>query len=253
MRHDTFTTVPEPAFRTDATDHAHDVERRAWHALADGDREAAAAHLDDAAAAHAHDAGLPEAPDFVNLTLRGGAYRAAVCARIARELRGVRDRTDRGKPPAVALHITAPGWSLDYPPYQSGSLSYGSGSLSGYGDDWTAHIHELAPDALVIDKRACTSWEELSRLAVSGPMPGAEVPAGMRDSLSAGIVPWNDRPTVDRDPRFGDARSFDRVALDVYVTIAERFGARVFTVAELLTDRPDFATTTEARDRMAVA
>jgi hypothetical protein len=141
---------------------------------------------------------------------------------------------------------------VDFPPYTTGSLRYGSGSLSGYGDDWTAHVHQLAPDAIVTVLRDVPTWEELSRLAVGGPMAAPEVPAGHRDSLSAGLVPWRDEPQPDRDPRFGTARSFDRVAMDVYATIAERFGARILTPAELLAG-VDIPTTSEARERMAVA
>lgn len=254
MRHDTFTPTPMLAEqRTPGWERAHDYEREGWDALADGDRTTAAAMLDAAARAHADDAGT-DVPDQVWLTQSGGTYRAAVCARIARELRGERDRCDRGKPPASALHISPPGWSIDFPPYTSpGGLSYGAGTLSGYGDDWTAHLHELAPDALVIDKRACTSWDDLSRLAVSGPMPGAGVPEGMVDALYGGIHPWRDQPQPDRDHRFGNAHSLDRVALDVYCRIAHRFGARVMTVAYVLRERPDISTTSEARDRMAVA
>ena len=41
-------------------------------------------------------------------------------------------------------------------------------------------------------------------------------------------VPWIDQPQPGKDARFGDASSLDRVSLDVYLTIARRFGARIF-------------------------
>lgn len=255
MRHDTFTPRPPlPEQRTPGWERAHDYEREAWDALAGGDRTTAAAMLAAAASAHAMEAGIDEPPAEVWLTQKGGVYRAAVCARIARELRGELPRAEQGRPLAPALHLAPPGWSIDYLPYTTpGGLRYGSGCLSGYGDDWTAHVHELAPDALVIDKRSVRTWEDLSRLAVSGPMPGAEVPEGMRDSLSEGIVPWRDQPQPDRDPRFGNARSFDRVALDVYCRIAHRFGARVMTLAHVMRECPDIPGTIESRERMMAA
>jgi hypothetical protein len=223
---DRFTTPP-PSGEEDAQ--AVALERDAWRALAAGHRDAAATLIENAAHAHHH-----EPPARVMLNQPGPVYRAAVCARIARELRGQEGDGRIG----AALKVAAPGWSLDYLPHTTASgLRYGSSTLSGYGDDWTAHVHELPPDAPVIDTRPIPA-DQIVTFAVSGPMAAPEVPAGMRDSLSAGLVLWHDQPQPDRDPRFGTARSFDRVALDVYARIAERFGARVLTVRDVLAGAP---------------
>jgi len=125
------------------------------------------------------------------------------------------------------LSIGKHGWSIHFPPYQEGSLRYGLGTLSHYGETWREHLADLTPDALGTDTRAIPD-EDIVRFAVSGPLGDIRRPDGHVAHLLGAIERWQDVPTDGRDARFGNAGPLDRVALDVYVTILLRFGGRVF-------------------------
>lgn len=118
------------------------------------------------------------------------------------------------------LSIGHGGWSVQF--RESGSSS----TLSHYGETWREHLRELAPDCVGVDLTA-VEWSELCTLSACGPMCDPFLPAGMRQSWGE-TMPWCDVAQDDRDARFGDARSLDYVAQDVYLTIAARFGARIF-------------------------
>jgi hypothetical protein len=132
-----------------------------------------------------------------------------------------------GRPKGPWLSVGKHGWSIHFPPYREGSLSYGEGTLSHYGDTWREHLADLTPDALGTDTRTIPD-EDIVRFTVSGPIGHVAVPDGHVSRFLSGIERWEDAPIVGRDPRFGNAGSLDRVALDVYVKILLRFGGRVF-------------------------
>ena len=125
------------------------------------------------------------------------------------------------------LAIGKHGWSIHFPPYQQGTLHYGVGSLSHYGDTWREHLDDLTADALGTDTRAIPD-EDIVRFAVSGPLGDITLPAGHVSHVLGATERWQDVPAAGRDPRFGNAGPLDRVALDVYVIILRRFGGRVF-------------------------
>jgi hypothetical protein len=132
-----------------------------------------------------------------------------------------------GRPKSPWLSIGEHGWSIHFPPYQEGTLHYGVGSLSHYGDTWREHLDDLTADALGTDTRTIPD-EDIVRFALSGPLGDVTLPAGHVAHLLGATERWQDVPTAGRDPRFGNAGSLDRVALDVYVIILRRFGGRVF-------------------------
>lgn len=131
------------------------------------------------------------------------------------------------RPQSPWLSIGRGGWSIHFLPHRDGALRYGVGTLSHYGDSWREHLHELAPGAIGTDCRPM-SIEDLVTFAVAGPIGDPSVPDGCVMRLAGPPTPWRDAPADGRDPRFGDARSLDCVALDVYLTILRRFGGRVF-------------------------
>lgn len=76
-------------------------------------------------------------------------------------------------------------------------------------------------------------WEQAVDLALGGPMLDATVPEGHIRPLFSSPVPWEPVGTdSERNWRFGNARGLDEAACDVYVTIAERFGAKVWRRGE---------------------
>lgn len=101
--------------------------------------------------------------------------------------------------------------------YTGGSVSgeYAAGhSISGYrGHDWTK---ELDADTIGIDSRP-VSESDAFHLAISGPMPGVDLPPG---TIS--------RPFTDGYEKYtGEARALDCVALDVYCELWAAKGARI--------------------------
>jgi hypothetical protein len=121
----------------------------------------------------------------------------------------------------LAKHLTLGhgGWTI----------CWGIGaSVSHYGDTWKGHLHELASDAVGIDLTVIP-LQNLSRLSICGPLVDNLLAPGQILKLCAEApVPWIDQPQPGKDARFGDASSLDRVSLDAYLTIARRFGARIF-------------------------
>jgi hypothetical protein len=119
------------------------------------------------------------------------------------------------------VHIGRGGWTGYY-----ASLT-GSHSrhvqCQHYGDTWKSH-DGLAPETIVVDTTAIAE-ERIVRFAVSGPMVDVDLPAGMVGTF-AGLEPWQD------GGEFGSARGLHYVALDVYATIARRFGADVYRAEE---------------------
>ncbi len=121
----------------------------------------------------------------------------------------------------LAKHLTLGrgGWSIRW--------GIG-GSVSHYGDTWKGHLHELASDAVGIDLTVIP-LQDLSRLSICGPLVDNLLAPGQILKLCAEApAPWIDQPQPGKDARFGDASSLDRVSLDVYLTIARRFGDRIF-------------------------
>jgi hypothetical protein len=121
----------------------------------------------------------------------------------------------------LAKHLTLGhgGWAI----------CWGIGaSVSHYGDTWKGHLHELASDAVGIDLTVIP-LQDLSRLSICGPLVDNLLASRQILKLCAEApVSWIDQPQPGKDARFGDASSLDRVSLDVYLTIARRFGARIF-------------------------
>jgi hypothetical protein len=136
-------------------------------------------------------------------------------------------RPPSGRPKSPLLSIGEGGWTIHFPPYQEGSIRYGRGSLEHYGDTWRKHLDDLTPDAVGTDTRTIPD-ADLVRFAVAGPMVDVTLPKGQVAHLHGDTAKWQDVPTDGRDPRFGNARPLDLVALDVYLTILLRFGGRVF-------------------------
>lgn len=134
------------------------------------------------------------------------------------------------KPQSPWLSIGRGGWSIHYPPYKEGNLNYGQGSLSHYGNTWTEHLHELAPDAIGTDTTVI-SEDEIVTFAVSGPLVDVSLENGLVRGFETTWV-WADEPAEGRDPRFGNAGGWCYVALDVYVEICERFGGSIFNPHE---------------------
>lgn len=103
-------------------------------------------------------------------------------------------------------------------------------TVSHYGETWKTH--RFAPDAVGVDLTV-VPWEELCSLSMAGPMCDPFLPDGtVSRAFGSELVPFVPGAHHDRDPRFGNARSLDYVALDVYVGIARSFGARVFSPAD---------------------
>ena len=134
---------------------------------------------------------------------------------------------DAGRPKSPWLEISKGRWTIHFPAYQQGSLRYGAGSLSHYGETWREHLDDLAHDAIGTDTRTISD-EEIARFAVAGPLVDVTLPIGRIRQIHGRTMQWQDVPTDERDPRFGNADWLDQVALDVYLTILLRFGGRVF-------------------------
>lgn len=132
------------------------------------------------------------------------------------------------KPPCKWLSLGRGGWSMHWGRHTEGSLTYGNSTLSHYGNTWREHLDDLAPDALGTDSLVIPD-SEIVTWAVHGPMADVDLEPGLVRGWSATWV-WNPRGEAlnGRDPRFGNAGSFDYVALDVYVEILKRFGGVVF-------------------------
>ncbi len=85
-------------------------------------------------------------------------------------------------------------------------------SVSGYrGHDWT---QELGADTVGIDARPVSESDAIV-LAISGPMPGVDLPPGTVHSC------MDDAPR----PYVGEARALDCVSLDVYCDLWAAKGA----------------------------
>lgn len=132
-----------------------------------------------------------------------------------------------GHPKSPWLEIGKGRWTMHFPPYREGSLRYDAGSLSGYGETWREHLDNLTSDAIGTDTRAISDTD-IVLFAIAGPLVDVTLPDGHLRCLFGDTAQWQDLPTDERDPRFGSADWLDQVALDVYVTILQRFGGRVF-------------------------
>ena len=92
-------------------------------------------------------------------------------------------------------------------------------TVSGYvGHDWTDDTDE---NTVCLDTRPADDAGRVG-LAVSGPMPGVDLPPGTVDKVFSGLHPWDEAAG-----RFGNAGPLDAVALDVFVRLWERVGATV--------------------------
>jgi hypothetical protein len=111
------------------------------------------------------------------------------------------------------------GWSIHYRSLPGSNVS--NSTLSGYGDNWRGHLAELEPGALVVDLTAIP-WEQLARLALSGPIVNVDVPAGTISPAFGAPRP------VDRSARFWGAGSFDYMAAEDYAELAREHGADVY-------------------------
>ena len=136
------------------------------------------------------------------------------------------DRADY-RPLSPWLAVGRGGWTIHFLPHREGRISYGVSTLSHYGDTWREHLDELAPSAVGTDTRPMRE-EDVITFSVAGPMGDPSGSGGCMKRLDRSIEQCRDFPVDGREPRFGDARSLDCVALDVYVTILCRFGGRVF-------------------------
>lgn len=98
---------------------------------------------------------------------------------------------------------------------RSVSGEYGnSHSVSGYrGHDWTKELDE---NTVGIDARPVSEADAVV-LAISGPMPNVDLPAGTMSKPFEG----------DHKPYDGAARSLDYVSLDVYCELWAAKGARI--------------------------
>jgi hypothetical protein len=119
------------------------------------------------------------------------------------------------------VHIGRGGWTGFYASLP-GSCVRGA-ECQHYGDTWKSH-DGLAPETIVVDTTAIAD-ERIVRFAVSDPMVDVDLPAGMVGTFD-GLKPWQD------NGEFGSARGLHYLALDVYATIARRFGADVYRVQE---------------------
>lgn len=136
------------------------------------------------------------------------------------------------KPPCKWLSLGRGGWTMHWGRYTDGSLNIGNSSLAHYGSTWTEHLDELAPDAIGTDTNVISD-AEIVRFAVPCPMVDVDLEPGLVRGWSSTWV-WNPEHGAEgkQDPRFGNARGFDYVALDVYAVILQRFGGRVFDPRE---------------------
>lgn len=125
-------------------------------------------------------------------------------------------------------------------------LTIGRGGVTAYGSDGTSWTEgyightwsdRVGPGTVVIDSRPVADLDEtdakrdIVAYAFSGPMVSVTVPHGMVQRfgiLDDGIqVPWDPAPVEGKHPLVGNARSLDKVAIDVMARIAEAFGAVV--------------------------
>lgn len=107
--------------------------------------------------------------------------------------------------------------------------AYSSSGSSGYGRSLVELVteHPEIPDGCPLTDILPMSDDDILTFAIAGPMVDASLPAGMVSKLGAGLVPWDADGSNPHDPRLGSARGFDRVAIDVYLTIVRRFGGYV--------------------------
>lgn len=142
--------------------------------------------------------------------------------------------------PVATISVDGGRWSLVYPrPDKPGPLG-GSTSLSGYGPDVFSSVPNRVPDpehTPCFDLRTA-EYDAAAHLSISGPMHSPDLPAGMVSALGIGTVPHDPagpRDQGDTEPGpFGNAGSFDTVAMDVYTRYALAAGIRVTTVADIL-------------------
>lgn len=106
--------------------------------------------------------------------------------------------------------------------------------VSHGGETWKAH-DMLDDETVIVDTRQLSA-EDTYRLAMHGPIIEPGLAPGRRNRLGDGTQAWDPRPQPGSiDARLGDARGMDMVAVDVYVQIAERFGAQISTGADART------------------
>jgi hypothetical protein len=156
---------------------------------------------------------------FAELAKRG-AITGACQIDTGREHRPAAGPFEHGKTFRL-VHIGRGGWT-GYHASLPGSHS-SRVQTQHYGDTWKTH-DALAPDTLVVDTTAISD-ERIVKFAVSGPMVDVDLPARMVSTFD-GLVPWQD------GGEFGSARGLHYVAVDVYATIARRFGADVYRVEQ---------------------
>lgn len=148
-------------------------------------------------------------------------------------------KPERTHKPAV-ITLGEGGWAVY--PYPEPDTRHGTTArISGYGPDWREYLPLADPECPVVDIRRALHDDvpDVVTFVVSGPMVGADVPAGHINSFSSGIIPFDPRPVIgrpERCARLGNARGFDYAAPDVYAGIARAYGIPVYTAAECLAD-----------------
>ena len=110
----------------------------------------------------------------------------------------------------------------------------GHGGVTGYGEPpqtWrvTGISDKEAEDgaAIVVDLTPIP-WDDLCTLSISGPMVDPKLEGNARQGIFGDIEPFDPNPVDGRDPRLGNARSFDHVSVKVYCELARSFGAMVY-------------------------
>jgi len=129
------------------------------------------------------------------------------------------------------LCIGRGGWTGHHRRVDGSSVS--ASRTEHYGETW--RDHDFTPDAVAVDTTTIPE-ADIVTFAVAGPMVDVNLKPGMVSKFGA-VVAFDPRPSFDRGSehaRFGNAWALDLVAVDVYVRLAESFGARVFdpTAAE---------------------
>lgn len=124
------------------------------------------------------------------------------------------------------LQIGRGGWTGHHRRIEGSSIS--NSRTQHYGESWRAH--DFTPGAVAVDTTTIPD-DRIATFALAGPMVDVDLPPGTVSQVFGGRTPFDPRPRFDRPPssaEFGNAGPMDNVSVDVFVRLAEQFGARIF-------------------------
>ena len=124
------------------------------------------------------------------------------------------DDRDRYKKEYTTLGIAAAGVYATAPSKWSDTAAH----LTIYDSRLTPYLGDLAEGGVVFDKRPCVDRDDFCSMVVSGPMLKESLPSGHYQDWDRKVVP------VTSETKLG---GFDYIALDVYLDIWRKAGAKI--------------------------